>query len=270
MENDESVTAIFEDGTEVSGTFLIGADGVHSKTREYVTENGPKPVYTGLQNVGGFAPASSIGELRLHNEYPTFLTFGKRGFFGYTLCNKSDGEEVMWWSNIPESREISREQLRLIGTEEIRKELLNLHQNWHSPIETIIQQSRSIFKSNIYEMDRLPNWCRNRVVLIGDAAHAISPHAGQGASVALEDSMYLAKLMKDSNLPIERIFQLFEAHRKKRAEKMIKTARRNGSGKKELSPVACWFRDKFLSIALPLFAGKGQDWIHGYEIHWDL
>ncbi|MFH7819148.1 FAD-dependent oxidoreductase [Neobacillus thermocopriae] len=269
IENNESVTAIFEDGTEVSGTFLIGADGVHSKTREYVTENGPKPVYTGLQNVGGFAPLSSIGELRLQNEYPTFLTFGRRGFFGYTLCNKGDGEEVMWWSNIPESRELSREQLRQIGTEEIRKELLNLHQNWHPPIETIIQQSRSIFKSNIYEMGRLPNWSRNRVVLIGDAAHAMSPHAGQGASVALEDSMYLAKLIRDSNLPIERIFQLFEVHRKERAEKIVKTARRNGSGKKELNPVACWFRDKFLSIALPIFAGKGQDWIHGYEIHWD-
>lgn len=132
----------------------------------------------------------------------------------------------MWWSNIPAEREISREQLRLQGTEEIRKELLNLHNNWHPPIEAIIKQSPSIFKSNIYDIDSLPNWSRNKVVLIGDAAHAMSPHAGQGASVALEDSMYLAKLIKDLNLPIERIFQRFEADRKRRAEKIIKTARR--------------------------------------------
>lgn len=269
IENDSGVTAIFGDGTEVQGTFLIGADGVHSKTREYVAENGPKPVYTGLQNVGGFAPASSIGKQLLQKEYPTFFTFGRRGFFGYTLCNKGDGEEVMWWSNIPAEREISREQLRLQGTEEIRKELLNLHNNWHPPIEAIIKQSPSIFKSNIYDIDSLPNWSRNKVVLIGDAAHAMSPHAGQGASVALEDSMYLAKLIKDLNLPIERIFQRFEADRKRRAEKIIKTARRNGSGKKEIGPRVAWFRDRILSILLPLFAGKGQDWIHGYEIRWD-
>ncbi|GFZ84925.1 hypothetical protein GCM10010978_26470 [Compostibacillus humi] len=175
----------------------------------------------------------------------------------------------MWWSNIPAEREISREQLRLQGTEEIRKELLNLHNNWHPPIEAIIKQSPSIFKSNIYDIDSLPNWSRNKVVLIGDAAHAMSPHAGQGASVALEDSMYLAKLIKDLNLPIERIFQRFEADRKTRAEKIIKTARRNGSGKKEIGPRAAWFRDRILSILFPLFAGKGQDWIHGYEIRWD-
>jgi 2-polyprenyl-6-methoxyphenol hydroxylase-like FAD-dependent oxidoreductase len=269
MEEYGGVTAIFEDGTEARGSFLIGADGVHSKTREYVVENGPKPVYTGLQNVGGFAPFASLGKQLSNHESPTFFTFGRKGFFGYALCNKGQGEEVMWWSNILETREISREKLRISTTEEIKNELLMLHKNWHAPIENMIKQSPSIFKSNIYDIESLPNWSKNRVVLIGDAAHAMSPHAGQGASVALEDSMYLAKLIKDLNLPIESIFQRFEEDRKGRAEKIIKTARRNGSGKKELGPLASWFRDRFLSILLPKFAGKGQDWIHGYEINWD-
>jgi 2-polyprenyl-6-methoxyphenol hydroxylase-like FAD-dependent oxidoreductase len=269
IEKEAGVIAIFKDGTETSGTFLIGADGVHSKTREYVVGNSPKPVYTGLLNVGGFAPASSIDEQRIHNEYPTYFTFGNKGFFGYTMCNKNNGEEVMWWSNIPEEKEMPREQLRLLKTEEIRQELLFLHKNWHPPIEHIIQQSSSIFISNIYDIDSLPNWSRKRVVLIGDAAHAMSPHAGQGASVALEDSMYVAKLIKDLNLPIEGIFKHFEAERKERAEKIMKTARRNGSGKKGVSPISSWFRDKILSILLPVFAGKGQDWIYNYEIKWD-
>ncbi|NSL53188.1 FAD-dependent monooxygenase [Calidifontibacillus erzurumensis] len=269
IEDSSGVTAIFEDGTEAQGTFLVGADGTHSKTREYVVKNGPKPVYTGLQNVGGFAPLASIDKNLSIDESPTFFTFGRKGFFGYALCNKGHGEEVMWWSNIPEIREVPREMLRLATTEDIKDELLMLHKNWHPPVENIIKQSTSIFKSNIYDLSSLPTWSKNRVVLIGDAAHAMSPHAGQGAAVALEDSMYLAKLMKDLNMPIESIFQRFEEERKGRAEKIIKTARRNGSGKKEFGPIACWFRDRFLSILLPLFASRGQEWIHGYEIPWD-
>jgi len=268
VEKETEVRAIFEDGSEAIGTFLIGADGVHSKTREYVVENGPRPVYTGLQNVGGFAPASTFPEPLLPNQSTTYFTFGRKGFFGYCFCNKGPQEEVMWWSNIPEKRELSREELRTYSSDEIRQELLSFHQGWHEPIGRIIEQSSSLFKSNIYDIDHLPRWSKNRVVLIGDAAHAMSPHAGQGASVALEDSMYLAKLVKNHDLPMKQIFQQFEQERKTRAEKIVKAARRNGSGKKELSAVACWFRDRVMRIMLPIFAGKGQDWIHRYQIEW--
>ena len=234
-----------------------------------VAGNDPKPVYTGLQNAGGFAPAAALENFSAFDESATCFTFGRKGFFGFALCNKKPGEEVMWWSNIPEQREVPREQLRLIDAEEIKEELLQLHRHWHAPIERIIEQSSGIFKSSIHDIESLPRWSKNRVVLIGDAAHAMSPHAGQGASAALEDSMYLAKLIKDRDLPIENIFDIFEKGRKERAEKIIKAARRNGAGKKELGPAASWLRDKLLSIVLPVFAGKGQDWIHGYEIQWD-
>lgn len=269
VEDEWGVTAIFEDGSEAYGEFLIGADGVRSKTREYVVKNGPKPVYTGLVNVGGFAPLSSLDKVLMLHESPTYLIFGKKGFFGYCLCNKGPGEEVMWWSNIPEERELSREEIKAQSPEEICDELLELHKGWHPPVENIIRQSTNIFKSNIYDIGSLPNWSKNRVVLIGDAAHAMSPHAGQGASVALEDSIVLAKLIRDEQLPIPSIFQKFEQERKKRAEKIVKTARRNGSGKKEISAVAAWFRDQFLSLLLPIFAGKGQDWIFNFDIRWD-
>ena len=268
MEKKAGVVAAFEDGTEAHGSFLIGADGVHSKAREYVSDSGIKPVYTGLLNVGGFAPAAALGTHLPSSESPTFMTFGRKGFFGYCLCNKAPGEEVMWWSNIPIEKELTNQQLQSIGTEQIRDELLVLHKEWHSPIEDIIKMSPSIFKSNIHDIENLTSWTKNRVLLIGDAAHAMSPHAGQGASVSLEDSMYLAKLIKDSEGSIESIFTRFEKDRKKRADKIIQVARRNGSGKKELSPVGSWFRDRFLSLLLPVFAGKGQDWIHGYEINW--
>jgi 2-polyprenyl-6-methoxyphenol hydroxylase-like FAD-dependent oxidoreductase len=50
---------------------------------------------------------------------------------------------------------------------------------------------------NIFDIQSLPRWHEGRVMLIGDAAHAVSPNAGQGASLALEDAMHLAKLLCD-------------------------------------------------------------------------
>jgi 2-polyprenyl-6-methoxyphenol hydroxylase-like FAD-dependent oxidoreductase len=71
---------------------------------------------------------------------------------------------------------------------------------------------------NIFDIQSLPRWHEGRVMLIGDAAHAVSPNAGQGASLALEDAMYLAKLLRDcSNYATA--FACFERDRKPRVER---------------------------------------------------
>ena len=109
----------------------------------------------------------------------------------------------------------------------------------------------------------LPVWSRGRTLLIGDAAHATSPHAGQGASLALEDAMRLGKLMSlDQELRLT--FQNFEAERRPRAEKIVALARRNGNSKREFSPTGAWIRDHMLKLLLPITA-KGMDWMYAYD-----
>lgn len=263
------VTAHFEDGSASTGDFLIGADGIHSRTRQFVCPNGPTPKYTGLLNVGGFAPLSATHINKPTEETTTYFTFGRKGFFGYNLCNKGEGEEVMWWSNIPLQKEMTKEALRRVTAEELRRELMQIHKGWHDPIETIIRQTPDIFAGNIYDVESLPKWHHRRVLLIGDAAHAMSPHAGQGASIAMEDALYLAKLIKEKTGSIEDIFQLFKTERRDRAEKVVKQARRNGSNKQEIGPFVSWMRDRFLAVMLPVFDKKGQDWIYRYKISWN-
>jgi 2-polyprenyl-6-methoxyphenol hydroxylase-like FAD-dependent oxidoreductase len=109
----------------------------------------------------------------------------------------------------------------------------------------------------------LPTWWRKRTLLIGDAAHATSPHAGQGASLALEDAMRLGRLMQQGQ-ELGVTFENFERERRPRAERVVALARRNGNQKREFSAAGAWIRDRLLKLLIPVTA-KGMDWMYAYD-----
>jgi 2-polyprenyl-6-methoxyphenol hydroxylase-like FAD-dependent oxidoreductase len=94
------------------------------------------------------------------------------------------------------------------------------------------------------------------VILIGDAAHAMSPAAGQGASFALEDAMVLARMLGKRDAPLDATFARFESARKARAEAMIKQGYENDRRTlNEVGPVGAWMRDHvFMPMLLPVIA----------------
>jgi 2-polyprenyl-6-methoxyphenol hydroxylase-like FAD-dependent oxidoreductase len=103
----------------------------------------------------------------------------------------------------------------------------------------------------IHDMPPLETWHTRRVVLLGDAAHAVAPHAGQGASMALEDAVVLAACLADTVSPTA-AFARFEALRKKRTHTVMEIARRNGSRKMAQSAFALFLRDLLLPLVIPL------------------
>jgi 2-polyprenyl-6-methoxyphenol hydroxylase-like FAD-dependent oxidoreductase len=109
----------------------------------------------------------------------------------------------------------------------------------------------------------LPTWSRGRTLLIGDAAHAASPHAGQGASLALEDAMRLACLLEAGD-EIGVTFERFERERRPRAERIVALARRNGNHKREYGRAGAWLRDRMVKLMLPL-NGRSETWMYGYD-----
>lgn len=107
------------------------------------------------------------------------------------------------------------------------------------------------------------------MLLIGDAAHAISPHAGQGASLALEDAMALGKLLSNAQASHQEVFKRFTLERRGRVERIIAEARRRGDGKKTLAPTGAWIRDRIISVLARVRGDRMNDWMYSYKIDWE-
>ena len=108
------------------------------------------------------------------------------------------------------------------------------------------------------------------MVIVGDAAHAASPASGQGASMAIEDAVVLARCLRD--LPhIQQAFAAYEQLRRERVERVVAQGARSSSGK-AVGPIARVLRDLMLPVILKRFASSGEKslaWMYGYHIDWD-
>jgi 2-polyprenyl-6-methoxyphenol hydroxylase-like FAD-dependent oxidoreductase len=266
-QGNEQVTAHYEDGTEAQGDLLIGADGIHSCTRKAILPNGPHPEYTGLQWIAGFSAQSSVPSVDLSDRV-LHMVFGQKGFFGYGNFCKQEGT-IGWWVNLSREKEWTREEMSSVSTEQLRAELLDLCQGWNGPMQALIANTPTFMKGNVHDIQTLPVWCKGRVSLIGDAAHAVSPNSGQGASLALEDAMCLAGLLRRFPGQWRQAFDQFERDRRPRVEKIIDQGRRAGAHKQEITPFAAWIRDRMLSVVLPLFAERGNHWVYRHKIKWE-
>ena len=110
-----------------------------------------------------------------------------------------------------------------------------------------------------------PAWHSGSAVLIGDAIHATSPNAGQGASLALEDAMVLAQCIRDCDHP-RQAFSRFEALSRKRVERIVWYSRNIGQRKHAVNPVQAFFRDLMLPIFLKSANKRSNEWLLDYRI----
>ena len=97
QDDGRGVRARFSDGSEAAGRCVIGADGIHARTRASAIPDAPRPTYTGIINLGGIVrtdlPATGTA---MH------MIFGRRSFFGYAV--RPDGE-TWWFSNIAQQED---------------------------------------------------------------------------------------------------------------------------------------------------------------------
>jgi FAD-dependent urate hydroxylase len=258
-----AVVARFTDGTTARGDFVIGSDGLHSRTRQIIAPQAPKPSYTGLISCGGYAHSTTLAPTPNTQHF----IFGKRAFFGYFV--KPSGE-IYWFNNMAYPGTPRRSELEAIPAAEWQRKLLDIHRDDPVFIQEIIRASAgSIGAYPIYDVPSAPIWHRGPIVLLGDAAHATSPSAGQGSSLALEDAIVLAKCVRD--LPtLEEAFAAYERLRRSRAERVVKFSRERGNNKAAANPIARWLRDLLLPLFLKSLANSAAlDWLYGYSIDWE-
>lgn len=266
MTPEGQVAAQFADRTRAEADVLIGADGIHSRVRSIIDSGAPGPRYTGLGNIGGFS------RLELDDAAPgTYrMIFGKRCFFGYTV---SPSGEVWWFGNPPSDRPLSSEELHRTTSDMWTERLVDFYSADASPAVKIVRATTNqIAGSNQYEMPTVPNWHRETMIVIGDAAHAASPTSGQGASMAIEDGIVLAKSLRDNPNP-RLAFANYEQQRRARVERVVAFgAERNAS--KMPGPIGSRVRD----LVLPTICKRHSSpkamarlqWLFDHHIDWKV
>ncbi|HEU4492950.1 MAG TPA: FAD-dependent monooxygenase [Rubrobacteraceae bacterium] len=258
------VIALFEDGTEAEGDLLVGADGIHSRVRQLMDPGAPRPSYTGLISLGGYA---ARGPRIPPTPRTQHFVFGKKAFFGYLVRETG---EIWWFANVARSDEPSRKELSRVSSAEWKRRLLDLFSGDLGLIGDIIESTRGeIGAYPVHDIPTAPTWHRGHAVLIGDAVHATSPNSGQGASLAVEDAIVLARSLRDLR-DTERAFAAYERSRRERVEKVVAYSRRIGQSKAVSNPVARWIRDQIMPFALKHFANTGSHaWLYTYHVDWD-
>lgn len=259
------VTANFADGTTAAGDVLVGADGLRSAVRSLIDPAAPGPRYTGMGNAGGFTRTPGIepdgGDYR--------MIWGRRCFFGYTVS--PDGE-VWWFANPPAREELSAGQLRATTPDRVKAHLVSLLGHDSGPAAQIVASTTGpILLGNQYDISPISAWRSDRMVIIGDAAHAVSPSTGQGVSLAAEDAVVLAQCLRDHDNPAIAL-AAYERLRRPRAERVTAWGAKMG-GTKTTGPLLRILRD----LALPHILAKGataeamdkQAWMFRHHIQWD-
>nr|WP_296063904.1 NAD(P)/FAD-dependent oxidoreductase [uncultured Actinoplanes sp.] len=258
-EEPDGVTVTFRDGSTARGGLLAGADGIRSRTREILNPGGPAPAYLGLLNAGGFTEGPVDADL---DRTPglVHMTFGRRAFFGWSVA--PDGS-VWWFANPPRREPLTGGEYTPASW---RAYLLELFAGDAAPAAAIIRATpEALGPWNTDDMPRVPVWHSDRVVLLGDAAHAVSPSSGQGASMAIEDAVTLGRCVATGELP--GALAGYEQRRRRRVEKVVAFGRRGNSGK-TAGPIGAALRDAMLPLIMKLVHRKGDPaaWILDHQV----
>ncbi len=204
-QNGSEVRVKFRNGNEIKGDVLIGCDGAKSLIRERVFSQEP-PKFAGYVAYRGLVPVENLDPSIVRTGATLSIGPGQM-FMRYTVRHRqlmnfvgmvttSDWKIEGW--NIPcEAAEV-----------------LSHFSEWHDEVKTIIHAvpPEASFKWALVHRNPLPSWTEGRVAVLGDAAHTITPFLGQGAAMAVEDGVVIARCFACSNTPEDAI-QLYERMR---------------------------------------------------------
>jgi 2-polyprenyl-6-methoxyphenol hydroxylase-like FAD-dependent oxidoreductase len=235
------VTASFSDGTTATADVLLGADGVRSTVRTLIDPAAPGAGYTGLLGFQGSAELA----LDLDPGVMTFA-FGKRAYYLY--WSTGDGR-VTWGANLPSKQYLSTTDARKVPAADWLTKLRETYANDipGDDLANLTTEDGLQVLGAIHIMPPVPYWHRDRMVLVGDAVHAPSNSTGQGASLAIESAIQLARCLRDLPDPAS-AFAAYEGLRRERVEKITRRGARTNSAKTP-GPVG----RRFMQTVMPLF-----------------
>lgn len=209
------VTATFADGSSTTADLLIGADGTHSITRQYVLGTTVERRYAGYVNWNGLVEISP--DLAPAKQWTTFVGEGKR----VSMMPIADNRFYFFF-DVPLPVGLPNEK------DKYKQQLTEYFKGWCAPVQTLIQRlnPQTTNRVEIHDIEPFMNFYRGRVAILGDAAHSTTPDIGQGGCQAMEDAIYLARALQINTLGIEDALYRYQDKRNERTKELVLRARK--------------------------------------------
>ncbi|MFT8246525.1 FAD-dependent monooxygenase [Roseomonas sp. BN140053] len=220
LQQDADVARLeFANGRTAEADLVIAADGIHSVLQKYVVGPMP-PEYSGSRAYRGLVPRDRLPNWR-DEAHQVWMGDGKH----FMVFPVRSGQLLNYVGFVPTSSQ-TVESWSAVGD---RDELAASFAGWDAPVTELLAQVESCFWWGLYDRRPLPAWTAGRLVLLGDAAHPMLPHLGQGANQAIEDGVALAVLLEGQGAAaVPEVLRRYEALRRVRTDVIQAEARRNG------------------------------------------
>jgi 2-polyprenyl-6-methoxyphenol hydroxylase-like FAD-dependent oxidoreductase len=207
-------------GEPLAANLILGTDGIRSAVRELVAPGvAPRPAgysaWRGVAHTGGLTPAGALE------------TLGRGRRFGLVPLS---GERTYWFAVLADGG--------------AHADLEAAFEGWHEPIAAVLAATPASERSylELCDLRPLPRWHSGSHVLLGDAAHGMTPNLGQGAAQALLDVAALAREFA-ANRPLADALRAYERARKRPAERIVRQSRAMGRIAQTTNPLAARLRD---------------------------
>jgi len=209
----------FANGATAEGDVVIAADGIHSELRQYVVPPA-KAVFSGSVAYRGFVPSELAPEWP-PRRWEMWLGPTKH-FLAYPM---RAGTLINYVGFVPADDEMKESWSAPGDPDALRREFAG----WDPRVCALLEKVKSTFRSALYDREPLSCWTKGRLTLLGDAAHAMLPHLGQGANQSIEDGMALATILGQANRKTAPAALLaYEKLRRERVAQVQRGARQNG------------------------------------------
>jgi salicylate hydroxylase len=218
-QDDNKARVYFANGASVEADIVIAADGIHSELRPYVHASS-QPVFSGSVAYRGLVRHEHVPD------WPTDrwqMWLGKgRHFLAFPVRAGTLNNYVGF---VPTDEQM-KESWSAPGDPEVLRQAFA---GWDPRIHHLLGEVEVTFRWALYDREPLPNWTKQRLSLLGDAAHPMLPHLGQGANQSIEDGMALATILAGADrTTAPRALVAYERLRRERVAQVQRGARENG------------------------------------------